>query len=302
MIRSCSLPRFMYFYQGVRGRIRDTVASVPGRGPRTVEMKRRDILKLALGLPFLLSAGSADVLAATLAEKHPKPKLKPALPPLIVLDPGHGGHDPGAIGLRGGYEKHITLDIAQNIANRLSAGGRHRVLMTRSRDVFMALSERARLAHDKRADLFISIHADSAPNGEARGVSAYTLSETASDKFAAAIATRENASDYLTGVDVATADKEVAAILFDLTRRHSLNAALAKKARIVSLLGNKLTLLENPKRSANFAVLKVPDVPSILIETGFLSNPRDEALLSSPSARQRLAATLADAIAGAVSI
>ena len=292
----------MYLYQGVRGRIRDIVASLPTRGPGTDKMKRRDVLKLALGLPFLLSAGSADVLAAALAEKHPKPKLKPGLPPLIVLDPGHGGHDPGAIGLRGGYETHITLDIAQNIANRLAAGGRHRVLLTRSRDVFLALSARAKLAHDKQADLFISIHADSAPNGEARGISAYTLSETASDKFAAAIATRENASDYLTGVDVAAADKEVAAILFDLTRRHSLNAALAKKARIVSLIGSNLTLLENPKRSANFAVLKVPDVPSILIETGFLSNTHDEALLTNPTARKRIAVTLADAIAGAITV
>jgi N-acetylmuramoyl-L-alanine amidase len=263
-------------------------------------MNRRDVLKLALGLPFLLSAGSVDALATTLAEKKAKPR--PAALPLIVLDPGHGGKDPGAIGVRGTYEKHVTLDIARNVAARLSASGRHRVLLTRSCDVFLPLKQRAEVAHDQRADLFISIHADSAPNEEARGVSAYTLSETASDKFAAAIATRENASDYLTGVDVASADKEVAAILFDLTRRHSLNSALAKKARIVSLLGDKLTLLENPKRSANFAVLKVPDVPSILIETGFLSNPHDEALLSSPAARKRVAATLADAIAGAIAI
>ncbi|WP_439813690.1 N-acetylmuramoyl-L-alanine amidase family protein [Zavarzinia sp. CC-PAN008] len=270
-------------------------------------MRRREVLKLALGLPLLLEAGgtaTAQELGRTLALAVPPPRAKPPVPPLpagarIVLDAGHGGRDPGAIGLSGIYEKDVVLDLVLQMARRIEAEGRHKVILTRSRDVFLPLVDRAMFAHDQKADLFISVHADSAPNPMARGLSAYTLSETASDALAGAMAERENAADFLAGVDLGAADREVAAILFDLARRHSLNAALERKALIVDAVAADLRLLQNPRRSANFAVLKVPDVPSILIETGFLSNAQDEALLADPASRRRIATTLADAIGSA---
>lgn len=276
-------------------------------------MDRRSVLKLGLGLPFLLSAGAGDALAAKLAGGVPMPSRKPRIPPqaattpidqrpVIVLDPGHGGRDPGAIGPSGAYEKTITLDLAKRIAARIEDGGKYRVLMTRRKDVFVPLQERAAMAQRAQADLFISIHADSAPNPDARGLSAYTLSEKASDGLAAAIADRENAADLIHGIDIGVADPEVAAILFDLTRRHSLNTAVARKVHIVKAAGAKLRLLDNPRRSANFAVLKVPDVPAVLIETGFLSNLSDEKLLTSDTSRARIATVLADAFSSAMGI
>jgi len=266
---------------------------------------RRDILRLGLGLPFLLSAGAAEALA----ESMPTPARKPTPPrgpvrtmPVIMLDPGHGGRDPGAIGPSGAYEKDITLDLAKRIAARIEARGNCKVLLTRRKDVFVPLKNRALAAQKAKADFFISIHADSAPNPDARGLSAYTLSEKASDGLAAAIADRENAVDLVHGLDVGVSDPEVAAILFDLTRRHSLNTALARKAHIVRAAGAKLRLMDNPRRSANFAVLKVPDVPAILIETGFLSNAADERLLTSDKSRAQIAQVLADAFTGAVTV
>lgn len=274
-------------------------------------MDRRSVLKLGLSLPFLLSAGAGDALAAKLAGGVPMPGRKPKPPtattpverrPIIVLDPGHGGRDPGAVGPSGAFEKTITLDLARRIAARIEAAGTYRVVLTRRKDVFVPLQERAAVAQRVQADLFVSIHADSAPNPQARGLSAYTLSEKASDGLAAAIADRENAADLIHGIDIGVADPEVAAILFDLTRRHSLNTALARKAHIVRAAGTKLRLLDNPRRSANFAVLKVPDVPALLIETGFLSNIADERLLTSDNSRARIANVLADAFASAMSV
>lgn len=266
---------------------------------------RRDMLKLGLGLPFLLSAGASDALAARIGEGVPMPSRKPMAPrplPVIMLDPGHGGRDPGAIGPSGVYEKDITLDLAKRIAARIEAGGRCKVKLTRTRDAFVPLQRRAELAQEVAADLFISIHADSAPNPDARGLSAYTLSEKASDGLAAAIADKENAVDLIHGLDIGVTDPDVAAILFDLSRRHSLNTALARKAHIVKAAGAKLHLMDNPRRSANFAVLRVPDVPAVLIETGFLSNAADEKLLTSDKSRARIAGVLADAFAGSLRV
>lgn len=272
---------------------------------------RRHILRLGLSLPFLLSAGAGDVLAGTLNDQMPTPARKPAPPaaspvvrrkPVIMLDPGHGGRDPGAIGLSGVFEKEITLDLAKKIAAEIEAAGRCKVVMTRTRDVFVPLQERAAKAQAAKADFFISIHADSAPNPDARGLSAYTLSEKASDGLAAAIADNENAADLLQDQNLSISDPQVAAILFDLSRRHSLNTALTRKAHIVKTAGSKLRLLENPRRSANFAVLKVPDVPAVLIETGFLSNSADEQLLTSAKSRARIATVLADAFTSAVAL
>ncbi len=280
---------------------------------------RRHILKLGLTLPLLLDSGGralADqllddiglvlrkpTLGGLLPDGVPVPARKPGTPaprPLIVLDAGHGGQDPGAIGPSGTYEKTVALDLTLKIAATLQRAGLQ-VKLTRRSDVFLPLSTRAAIAHRARAEFFVSIHADSAPNTDARGLSCYTLSETASDKLADALATRENAVDLLPGVPRGV-DPEVAAILFDLTRRHSLNASLAHKASIIKSVSKDLRLLDNPKRSANFAVLRVPDVPAVLIETGFLSNHSDEKLLADPVARGKIADVLALALAGAVQV
>ena len=159
------------------------------------------------------------------------------------------------------------------------------------------LAERVAIARDAGADLFISIHADSAPNRDARGLSAYTLSDKASDDFAFALAKQENLADGSGGIDLRHTRPQVAAILSDLVARHTVTASLMAKSSLVEGAGRSLRLLDNPKRSANFAVLKAPDVPSVLIETGFLSNPRDEDLLRDVAQRRRIADVLSRELA-----
>lgn len=224
--------------------------------------------------------------------KSKAPARKPRPPRLVMLDPGHGGHDPGCIGASGTYEKNVVLDIAKEVARQVGKSRGWQVELTREDDRFIDLKERVRIAQSVKADLFISIHADSAPNKGARGMSAYTLSDKASDDFAAAIAQQENIAGGL-GLDVSNLDEKVAGILVDLAARHTVTAALHAKQSIIQGAGKQIRLLENPMRSANFAVLKAPDIPSVLIETGFLSNPQDEKLLRDAAARRSIAAILA---------
>lgn len=227
----------------------------------------------------------------------PSPSRKPQSPRLLMIDPGHGGHDPGAIGLSGTKEKDITLDIAQRMADVLARETGIDVRLTREHDVFLPLPERVKLGREARADMFISIHADSAPNQGARGLSAYTLSEKASDQFANMLAEQENKVDLLGGLDLGVEDKDVASILFDLAARRTRNTAQRVKVGFIKAVGRNWQLLEEPMRSANFAVLRSPDVPSMLIETGFLSNPRDESLLRRSDSRQKIATLMAKELA-----
>ncbi|MFN4166028.1 MAG: N-acetylmuramoyl-L-alanine amidase [Ferrovibrio sp.] len=225
---------------------------------------------------------------------RPAPKRPPAV---VVLDPGHGGRDPGAIGVTGTEEKDVTLSICQSIRQMLAGNPDIRVFMTRDRDAYIPLPSRVAFAHEKSADLFISIHADAAPNRGARGLSAYSRADKASDDFARRLADRENQVDAIYGFDTGATDKQTAAILIDLARRHSHNASLSAKRRIITGVGRRVQLLENPMRQANFAVLRSPAIPSVLIETGFLSNPQDERILRSPKSRAELARFLAEQIA-----
>ena len=258
-------------------------------------MERRRLLHLALTLP-LAGVGALCPLPSRAAERKASGRAT-ARSRMVVIDPGHGGIDPGAIGARGTREKDVTLDIAREVARLLS--GQHRIgaTLTRTDDRFLELQARVDRAREARADLFVSIHADSAPNREARGLSAYTLSEKGSDAFAAALANKENAVDRLGGVDLKGTKKVVKDILLDLTARHTKHAALVARQSIIKGAGRDLRLLDNPMRSANFAVLKAPDIPSVLLETGFLSNPRDEAILRDPKARRTVARVLAREIA-----
>jgi N-acetylmuramoyl-L-alanine amidase len=257
-------------------------------------VRRRDVLRMlafggasagAGGLTFLWStAGAAQQLSR---RGTPAPKR-----PTIVLDPGHGGVDPGTIGVSGVYEKEIALDAARELAHQLERGGRYRVALTRTGDEFIPLRERVARARAAGADLFISMHADALPNHAMRGASVFTLSEQASDKEAAALAARENKVDLIGGIDLSRHAPEVGTILLDLARRQTNNLSIGLARRLVTDLGQSVVLLENSHRSAGFAVLKAPDVPSVLIEMGCLSNPEEDRLLRTASYRKRLATSI----------
>jgi N-acetylmuramoyl-L-alanine amidase len=273
---------------------------------------RRDVLRLgfacagvalAITLPrSLLAAGNAAGPVVARTAVQPLPPHKPSPPRLLMIDPGHGGRDPGAIGRSGVFEKDITLDIGRRLIEQLAAQKRITAKLTRDDDIFLPLAERVKIARDARADLLISVHADSAPNPAARGFSAYTLSDKASDDFAKALATQENLADAAGGLDLSHADEDVAAILVDLTARHTRNTAQRTKVSLVNGVGKEWRLLDNPMRSANVAVLRAPDVPSILIETGFLSNRKDEEILRQPKQRERIAQLLARELAAVLAV
>lgn len=212
---------------------------------------------------------------------------------VIVLDPGHGGVDPGAIGLSGIYEKVITLAAARQLKARLEETGRYEVVLTRERDISLGLRERREIAHRAKADLFISLHADSMKNKKVRGLSVYTLSEKASDKEAEALAEQENNADIIIGVDLSHESREVRHILVDLAQRESMNLATKLASNLISHLQRDVKLLRNTHRFAGFAVLKSPDIPSILIEMGYLSNREDEKALKQSKYREKLMAAVA---------
>ena len=215
---------------------------------------------------------------------------------IIVLDPGHGGQDPGAIGVSGVYEKNITLAMAKELKKILEKDGDYKVYLTRNRDVFIPLRERVKIARRYKADLFLSIHADSALNKNAKGLSVYTLSETASDKEAAALAERENKADVIAGLNFAEHSKEVSDILINLAQRETMNRSSEFANFMVQEMRKSVKLLDNTHRFAGFAVLKAPDVPAVLLEMGYLSNRTEEKLLRQASYRRKLAKSASVAI------
>ena len=213
--------------------------------------------------------------------------------PVIVIDAGHGGVDPGAIGTNGVFEKHVTLAMARELKTQLESTGNYEVHLTRDSDKFLRLYQRVDIARGKKADLFISLHADTIGKNNVRGASIYTLSEKASDAETAELADRENKVDLIAGADLSHADKEVASILVDLSMRDTMNQSKFFANTLVDKVrGDGLRLLERPHRYAGFAVLKAPDVPSILMELGYMSNNEEARLLNDPAHRQRLGAAL----------
>lgn len=215
---------------------------------------------------------------------------------VIVLDPGHGGRDPGAIGYSGVYEKNITLAMAKEMKRLLDKEGNYKVYLTRSTDVFIPLRDRVKIARKHNADLFLSIHADSAVNRSAKGLSVYTLSENASDKEAAALAERENKVDVIAGLNLVEHSKEVSDILINLAQRETLNRSSEFATFMVKEMRNSVQLVDNTHRFAGFAVLKAPDVPSVLLEMGYLSNRTEEKLLKQENYRRKLAVSTNNAI------
>ncbi|WP_378951829.1 N-acetylmuramoyl-L-alanine amidase [Mesorhizobium sp. ANAO-SY3R2] len=218
----------------------------------------------------------------------------------IVIDPGHGGIDGGAEGLNGTVEKEITLAFSNELKAKLEADGRYKVVLTREGDDFLRLDDRVRIARQNEADLFISIHADTIRLKGIRGATVYTVSDKASDADAQALADRENLSDKLAGVDVVEENHEVADILVDLIRRetHGFSARFARS--VVGQLSPTVGMINNPHRSAGFRVLKAPDVPSVLIELGYLSNAKDEEQLRSAEWREKAATSIAKAVSAFV--
>ena len=210
--------------------------------------------------------------------------------PLVVIDAGHGGHDPGSSSSdESEHEKDVALRIAKAIRDELLDSGKVRVALTRSDDRFLVLQERREIARALRADLFISIHCDSAPNNSARGASIYTLSETSSDRVAAALAARENKSDVINGIDLSRESNDVSSILIDLAQRETLNTSSTFAVELQRELSPLIGLKPTFHKFAGLMVLKAPDVPSVLLETGYISNDDDLALLMSEEYRHKIA-------------
>ena len=219
--------------------------------------------------------------------------------PVVVLDPGHGGVDPGTSSTTGITEKEVVLTFARTLKTKLEATGRYEVFLTRDDDTFLPLRGRVEFAQKKGAGLFLSIHADYFPQqiDKATGATVYTLSEEASDEEARALAAKENFSDALAGIELPSdSDEELANILIDLAQRETQNRSVVFARSIVGELASKGTLHTKRLRSAWFRVLKAPDVPSVLLELGFLSNPDDEKRLTSEAWRDRNADAVAESI------
>lgn len=260
--------------------------ALPRAGPAEAGHIVIDIVPTSASRYAAAVRAGRDVLAGTARGAGPLP--------LVVLDPGHGGRDPGAIGATGVFEKRVVLATALELRRRLLATRSCRVALTRTRDVFVPLSDRVEFAQRRDAALFLSIHADSAPG--ARGASVYTLSETASDSMSEALARRENRADLAGGLSLPSVSPEVQRILLSLMRQET-RAGSARLARYaVRELGEQVQLLPHTHREAAFVVLKSPEVPSALVELGFLSDPRDEAALQRPDHRARLSVALSRAV------
>ena len=279
-------------------------ARIVSAAVRLVDGKSRLIVDLAKtdAASFRAAAraeSSADGFAANASLRSPASVAAPASAPdavTIVLDPGHGGPDTGAI-FNGVIEKNIALAFATRLAAKLEATGTFRIVMTRSSDVFIPLSERVRIARESKAALMISIHADTLPEtGEVGGATVYTVSDKASDAYAAKVAAKENAADTTVGVDGQTDKADVNDILFDLTRQETRAYSHVFARTLVNYWKVAGRLNKNPQRAAGFVVLKAPDVPSVLLELGYLSNTTDAASLVSTDWREKATDRMAEAI------
>lgn len=256
---------------------------------RSSQLARRAMLAAAAALGALAAARAATPLRHAAGAR---------VKPLIVLDPGHGGKDPGAIGVTGTYEKHVAFAAALELKRQLDAAAQYRVELTRGRDVFIPLEERVGIAQRKGAALFVSMHADAVGDHSVRGASIYTLSDTASDAQTAALARRENSADRFGGPAFHDVPPDVARILASLVRQETRSGSARMQHGLVGTLDRDLPMLQNPARHASFVVLKAADIPSVLVEMGFMSNPQDEAALRKADHRAKVASAMKRAIDG----
>jgi N-acetylmuramoyl-L-alanine amidase len=255
-----------------------------------------------------LAAVDRDAFMRTIAlESRPPEPTKPQpkndaregdTRPVIVLDPGHGGIDNGTKAATGEMEKTIVLEFALLLRDKIEKAGKYRVVMTRTDDTFVALADRVAFARAQQAALFISIHADALPRGEgdAQGASVYTLSETASDSEAARLAETENRADVIAGVDLTHEPNDVADILIDLAQRETKTFSVQFARGLIDSMRTVTRLHKNTLKSAGFRVLKAPDIPSVLLELGYVSNRQDIKSLTSADWREHTADSIAQAI------
>ncbi len=269
---------------------------------KVIEPAQMNTTLMSMPVPASPQAASKPLTKQVSAAGHMAlPQHKPSSAkwekPLIVIDPGHGGVDPGAIGANRAMEKHVVLSMAKVLKKQLEATGRYNVVLTRNKDKYLRLHQRVSLARKQGGDLFISLHADSIGKSNVRGSSVYTLSEKSSDEQTERLAARENRADLIAGVDLSAEDEVVANILVDLAMRDTMNQSTFFANTLVDEMKSRgIHTLDNPHRFAGFAVLKAPDIPSVLIELGFMSNKNEARMLASAAYQGKLAKTLLQSI------
>jgi N-acetylmuramoyl-L-alanine amidase len=281
-------------------------ASIKNKFLLPPEGERRYRLVLDLGqverTEYLTTSGwptDTHAESSSPAESDPEVEMAaraPAAKRVIVIDAGHGGVDPGATGVDGTHEKDLVLALAKSLRDALERTGKYVVVMSRESDIFLSLKARVAVGRRARADLFISLHADSAPGSMVRGASVYTLSERASDKEAEALAKSENQSDIIAGVDLTNEADVVTSILIDLAQRETKNSAVKFAQVLVPELQRAGEVTQKSHRFAGFVVLKAPDVPSVLVEVGYLSSREDESVMNTNRWRKRMADSIARAV------
>lgn len=282
-LASASAEQFVAAVRAGQAIIRSPVAGTP-----TLALARREQRRYQVSVPIGPARRGLDLPGIA----GPR---DPALP-LVVLDAGHGGHDPGAIGPDGLREEDVTLAIARQVRDALVASGRVRVALTRDADRFLVLEERYGLARRLGADLFISIHADAAENSSATGASIYTLSEVASDREASRLAARENRANILGGLDMGRQTADVRSILIDLTQRETMNVSSDFARTLQRSAADDIPFRTASHRFAGFVVLKAPDMPSVLLETGFITNPVDAQRIRSSDGQRAIARGVREAV------
>jgi N-acetylmuramoyl-L-alanine amidase len=251
----------------------------------------------------LVRTDAATFMKQAIVPERPQPKAQVPVQtadtrPLIVIDPGHGGPDTGAIARTGDEEKEVVLQVAKKLRDELLKTNRYRVVLTRDDDTFVPLEERVSIARANAAALFVSIHADSLSKGagEASGATVYTLSERASDNEAQRLADKENRADILAGYNLSKQPDDVANILFNLAQRDTMNASTLFARTLVGALKNSARMHKSPLKSAGFVVLRSPDVPSVLLELGYLSSPEDLRQMTSEAWREKVSVAAVAAI------
>jgi len=295
----------------LKGEVKPQVFSLPPVG----EYGHRLVLDLYPVEPIdplmalLEKSGEPSLKAESSLDSRTRPAEKPAEPPpdkpeiarlvTIVLDPGHGGEDPGAIGRGGSHEKNVTLSVARRLQAKIDATPNMRSVLTRDGDYFIPLNQRVQKARRVQADLFVSVHADAFIKSTARGSSVFVLSENGASSSAARwLANKENSADLVGGVNLGAKDPYLARTLLDLSQTATINDSLKLGKHVLGELGRINTLHKAHVEQAGFAVLKAPDIPSILIETAFISNPEEEARLNDEAYQDRMAEAILKGIRG----